>query len=411
MISYPSTLKGIKAAAWTGFMKEDRYLSELSKCVRCGSCKALCPTYEEISTEAVGARGRLALLWGLAAGHITSSETLNDRIFSCTLCGACSGLCPPGVDIKGVFYQGRRILKETDTRRNFLRFLAKFCTKRPEMSFKALRIVQHILFPYLYKRKLVPFKPELPEYFLTESRQVYTVSKKRGRVAIFAGCTVNYLYPHLGEALISVLHKLGYEVVLPAGEVCCGMPLRGLGLEEEARRLAKKNFGILSKLNVEAVLSLCPSCTVALKKEYPGFIGEGIENAADISSFFLDKMDFSRFRHLISPEKKAIYHDPCHLRYGLGIEKEPREIIKNIGIELIKTREKRCCGFAGVFCLSNKDISQALLNKCLNNYMSSGAGMIVTSCPGCIIQLSREINDKPVLHLIEVIEEALLQNS
>lgn len=392
-------------------MENDRYLSELSKCVRCGSCKALCPTYEEISTEAMGARGRLALLWGLATGRITSSAALNDRIFDCTLCGACSGLCPPGVDIKEIFYHGRKILKKTDKKRRFLRLLTDFCTKRPGLSFKALSMVQHILFPYLYKKRLIPFKLDLPEYYLTESRQVYTVSKKRGRVAVFAGCTVSYLYPQLGEALIRVLHRLGYEVILPAGEVCCGAPLRSLGLEEEARRLAKKNLGIFGRLNVEAVLSLCPSCTVALKKEYPRLIGEGIENVADISTFFVDKIDFSGFRHLVSPGKTAIYHDPCHLRYGLGIEKEPREIIKNIGIDLIKTQEKRCCGFAGIFCLSNKKLSQELLNKCLNNYMTSEAGMIVTSCPGCIIQLSREISDKPVLHLIEVIEEAMLQNS
>lgn len=392
-------------------MENDRYLSELSKCVRCGSCKALCPTYEEISTEAMGARGRLALLWGLATGRITSSAALNDRIFDCTLCGACSGLCPPGVDIKEIFYHGRKILKKTDKKRRFLRLLTDFCTKRPGLSFKALSMVQHILFPYLYKKRLIPFKLDLPEYYLTESRQVYTVSKKRGRVAVFAGCTVSYLYPQLGEALISVLHRLGYEVILPAGEVCCGAPLRSLGLEEEARRLAKKNLGIFSRLNVEAVLSLCPSCTVALKKEYPKLIGEGIENASDISSFFVDKIDFPGFRHLVSPGKTAIYHDPCHLKYGLGIDKEPREIIKNIGIDLIKTQENRCCGFAGIFCLSNKELSQELLNKCLNNYMTSEAGMIVTSCPGCIIQLSREISDKPVLHLIEVIEEAMLQNS
>ncbi len=359
----------------------------------------------------MGARGRLALLWGLATGRITSSAALNDRIFDCTLCGACSGLCPPGVDIKEIFYHGRKILKKTDKKRRFLRLLTDFCTKRPGLSFKALSMVQHILFPYLYKKRLIPFKLDLPEYYLTESRQVYTVSKKRGRVAVFAGCTVSYLYPQLGEALISVLHRLGYEVILPAGEVCCGAPLRSLGLEEEARRLAKKNLGIFSRLNVEAVLSLCPSCTVALKKEYPKLIGEGIENASDISSFFVDKIDFPGFRHLVSPGKTAIYHDPCHLKYGLGIDKEPREIIKNIGIDLIKTQENRCCGFAGIFCLSNKELSQELLNKCLNNYMTSEAGMIVTSCPGCIIQLSREISDKPVLHLIEVIEEAMLQNS
>ena len=389
-------------------MEHTEYLSELLKCVRCGSCKALCPIYDEIATEAMGTRGRLALLRGLSSGLISPSPILNDRIFSCTLCGTCSGLCPPGVDIREVIYHGRSILRKTDKRRRLLRVLTNFCIKKPRLSFKALSMIQHILFPYLHRKGLIPFQPELPEYYLTDRHHVFTVSKKRGRVAIFTGCTVNFLYPQFGESLISVLHRLGYEVILPVGEVCCGAPLRALGLEEEAVKLARKNFGIFSKLNVDAVLSLCPTCTLTLKREYPKLIGEGIEMAADISSFFVDKIESSQVSPLPSAMKTALYHDPCHLKYGLGIEKEPREIIKKIGIDLIKAREERCCGFAGVFCFSHKELSQGLLHKCVKNYAESDAEMIITSCPGCIIQLSREIKDRPVLHLIEAIEEVIL---
>jgi len=389
-------------------MEYEQYLSELSKCVRCGSCKAHCPIYDEIAAEAMGARGRLALLRGLSSGLITSSPVLNDRIFNCTLCGACSGLCPPEVDIKEVIYHGRSILRKMNKRRSLLGILVSFCTKRPRLSFKALSMTQHLLFPYLYSKKLIPFQPELPEYYLTDRHHVFTVSKKRGRVAIFTGCAVNFLYPQFGESLISVLHRLGYEVILPAGEVCCGAPLRALGLEEEALKLADKNFGIFGKLSVEAVLSLCPTCTLTLKKEYPKLIGKGIANATDISSFLVDKIESDKISHLASAMKKALYHDPCHLKYGLGIEKEPREIIKKIGIDLIKNREDRCCGFAGTFCFSHKELSQRLLHKCVQDYDESDAEIIITSCPGCIIQLSREVKNRPVFHLIEVVEEALL---
>ena len=197
-------------------------------------------------------------------------------------------------------------------------------------------MTQHILFPYLLKKGLLPFNIELPEHHLKDRLQVYTVSKKKGRVAVFTGCTVNFLYPYLGESLINVLHRLGYEVILPAGEVCCGAPLRTLGLEKEAIELAKKNLEIFSRLNVDAVLSLCPTCTLAIKAEYPKLIGEGIDKAKDISSFFLDELNSSQFS-LLSSLKGAVYHDPCHLKYGLGIEREPREIIENIGIDLIET--------------------------------------------------------------------------
>src|SRR3990172_6362531 len=94
--------------------------------------------------------------------------------------------------------------------------------------------------------------------------QVFKVQKKRGRVAIFTGCSINFIFPNLGESLINVLQKFGYEVVLPKGETCCGNPLRSLGLEEEAVEQAKKNYRVFSRLKVEAVLSLCPTCTLTL---------------------------------------------------------------------------------------------------------------------------------------------------
>jgi glycolate oxidase iron-sulfur subunit len=389
-------------------MESSQYLIELSKCIRCGSCKAFCPTYDEDSTEAMGARGRLALLWGFSSGQLAPSPTLNDRIFSCTTCGACSELCPLGIDIKEVVYHGRSLLKNTDKKRRYLRFLTRFSTKRPNLSFRLLSMTQHILFPYLLKKGFLPFSPELPERHLKDGLQVYTVSKKKGRVAIFTGCIINFLYPHLGESLINVLHRLGYEVILPSGEVCCGAPLRTLGLEKEAIELAKKNLGIFSRLNVDAVLSLCPTCTLAIKTEYPKLIGEGIDKAVDISTFLIDKIDPSLFS-LLSSLKSASYQDPCHLKYGLGIEREPREIIRNIGIDLIETKGTRCCGFAGLFSLSYKELSQGLLEKCIRDHKKTGAEMIITACPGCIIQMTKGVKDKPVLHLIEVIEEAMFQ--
>lgn len=387
-------------------MEKENYLRELSKCVRCGSCKAFCPTYDEDKTEAMGARGRLVLLWGLSEGLLKPSAVLRDRIFSCILCGACSELCPPGVDIQEVIYKGRSLLRRSDTKRRSLCFLTKFYTKMPKLSFRLLRLSQY-LFPSIIKKRVSPLIPELPESPLKNERQVYTVPKKKGRVAIFTGCMVNFLYPHLGESLINVLQSLDYEVILPAGEVCCGVPLRSLGLEEAARKLARKNMDVFSRLNVEAILSLCPTCIYALKFEYPKLIGEGLEKVMDISKFFISKLESSRLSLLHSHLAKATYHDPCHLRYGLGVTKEPREIMKNIGIELIEAEEERCCGFGGTFSFSFREISEALLEKRIKDLENTGAETIITSCPGCMMQLSREVKNKPVLHLIEVIEEAL----
>jgi len=389
-------------------METTFYLEQLSKCVRCGSCKAFCPTYNDDFTEAMGARGRLALLWGLSSGKLLASPALNDRVFSCTLCGICSGQCPAGLDIKELFYHGRSILRKTDKKRRVLRFLTSFITKRPKLSLQLLGMTQNIVFPYLFKKGFLPFKPDLPEYHLKEKLKVYTVTKKKGRVAIFTGCTINFLLPHLMESLTHVLHRLGYEVIFPVGEVCCGVPLRSLGLDKIAKELAKKNLELFNRLNVEAVISLCPTCTLAIKYEYPNLIGEGIEKAIDVSQFLIDKLDPAQFQLTPSHMKSALFHDPCHLKYGLGIKKEPRAILENIGVDLQKTDGGHCCGFAGTFSFSYRELSQNLLKKCLLDYSQVESDMIVTACPGCMIQLSKDNAHKPVVHLIEVVEEAML---
>lgn len=387
-------------------MNQEQYINELTKCVHCGTCKAYCATYESDSNEALGARGRLALLYGLSASQLLPSASLSNRIFSCTLCGACNSLCPLGIDIKELIYKGRTILKAHDNSRKLLRFFFKFFIKHPLLSFKLLNISQPIFSTFLKKKNILPFNLKLPERVLKDDLQVITVPHKKGRIAIFTGCTINFLYPHLGKSLINVLSFLGYEVVLPSGEVCCGTPLRALGMEKEATLLAEKNYELFSKLNVQAVLSLCPTCTLALKSEYPKIIGKGIKNSYDISEFLLDKISFPEKLNIFS-YKKALFHDPCHLKYGLGITVEPREILRMAGIDLIKTKESKCCGFAGTFCLTNKILSENILDTCLNYYDRYKFQTIITSCPGCILQLSGKHNNIKVAHLIEVIEDIL----
>jgi glycolate oxidase iron-sulfur subunit len=349
----------------------------------------------------MSARGRLKLFKGLMEGEVPASGLMNERLFSCVLCGACSGVCPLGIDIPDLICRGRHLLRNKDKKRRLLRYLLKFSTKWPDLSFKILSISQDFVIPFLAKRKIIPFMPELPEQPFHTLEQVHKVSKKKGRVAVFTGCSVNFLMPQLGESLINVLQSLGYEVVLPKEEVCCGAPLRALGMEEEAVEFAKKNHRIFSRLRVDAVVSLCPTCTLALKHDYESLIGKGLEKAMDISVFLHDKLPKTE-----SIGKTATYHDPCHLKFGLGGAGEPREIIGKAGLDLIEPAYSGCCGFGGTFSLSYKDMSGNLLRRQADRLLETGAEAIVTSCPGCMLQIGRAIADRPVVHLIELIEEA-----
>lgn len=386
------------------------YTEELSKCVQCGSCKAYCPTYSEELTEGMSARGRIALLRGLQEGEIAQTPALNERIFSCILCGACEKLCPPKVDITGAIYKGRGLLRALDRKRKYLRLLMRLYFKRPALSFKIARTLHRFLSPYLMKTGKLPFNLSLPSATLSEGLQVYMpVGKKKGRVAIFVGCAVNTLLPHLGHSLINVLLSMGYEVVLPKGEVCCGEPLRGLGLEEEAARLANKNYETFNKLNTDAILSLCPTCIVSLKLHYPKLIGRSLDNVMDISTFLSGKLEQLGPGPYRSNFTTVTYHDPCHLKYSLGITSEPRKLIKLTGAELFEAEDEGCCGFGGVFSVQYKSISGKLLKNRVEAYTNTGADAIVTSCPGCMLQIDSGLKGGQTYHLIELIEDALLK--
>ncbi len=408
-------------------MQEWDFIEEISKCVRCGSCKAYCPTYDEGLTEAMGARGRLTLLRALMTGQLSPSTALRERIFSCILCGSCEGLCPLRVDITGAMYHGRKLLLPPDWKMKYSRRIMRFLARRPVLSFRIARSLQHIGIPprkvldvvgASYRRVLgergiprtgkveLPFTVTMPENPLRDNQQVFKPEKKIGRVALFAGCSVDFIFPYIGMSLINVLLRLGYEVVLPRGEVCCGTPFRSLGLEEDALELARRNLDIFSRLNAEATLSPCPTCVLSLKTHYRKLLGRGLENAMDVPSFLLMKLGDRRLAP-VQGVKTVTYHDPCHLNYSLGVRNQPRELIRHAGIELIEAEGEGCCGMGGLFSLHHRELSGSLLRKRADAYYRTSAEAVVTACPGCIMQLGSGIRDKPVFHIVEIVEEAL----
>jgi glycolate oxidase iron-sulfur subunit len=355
------------------------------------------------------------------------SPLLRERIYSCILCGACEKLCPPHLEITEALYHARKLLHPLDRRIKYLRRLFRFSLLRPTLSFRIAQTLQHIgVSPQRIlgvlgtscqwtaaekgsapaEKGSLPLALTLPENPLRDDRQVYKPKKKIGRVALFTGCSINFIFPYLGTSLINLLLHLGYEVVLPKGEVCCGAPFRSLGLEKDAVELARKNLDIFSRLNAEAVLSLCPTCVLSIKTHYQRLIGRGLENAMDASSFLLGKLGSLELGP-VSGLRTATYHDPCHLNYSLGVRNEPRELIRRMGIELIEARGEGCCGFGGLFSLHHKEISASLLGKRADAYNKTGAEAVITACPGCILQLGSGIRNKPVLHIIELVEEAL----
>lgn len=383
-------------------MTKQELLNAVEKCAKCGSCKAKCTTFGVDETELRSPRARLVLLREFLLGRLKPTEQLNERIFSCILCEACVSSCPDDIDITNVICKGRTYLKKYDKKNFLLRMAMKVFFKYPYLSLKTAQIFHKIFFPHFAKKGMIPKNLSMHPARLERTTQVFKPEHTIGRVAIFTGCNADFLFPNLTSATINVLLKAGYEVIIPSGAVCCGSPLRMLGMEKEAVKAAKKNTRIFNKLNVEAVVSFCPACTFTIRNDYPKLIGEGINNAVDISSFLFEKLDTSKLRALTV---KTVYHDPCHLVHGLKVTREPREILKKIGVNLIET-ESGCCGFGGLYSFTNKELSKSLLQNNASRYANAGADILVTACPGCMIQLSKLITDIPVFHIIELLEEA-----
>jgi len=383
---------------------------DLTKCVRCGACKTLCPTYLVTHNEAMSARGRIAMLGELYGERLSHTRGLADKIFSCMLCGACKNICPTGIDIPEAMYHGRAALRRSYSKGRFLRSALKMAVARPDIAFPILKVMRKIVYPPIQRAAGLRSVPPVASRPFNRGVQVYRLKKKIGRIAIFAGCSINYFYPGLGNALSRILLSRGYEVVVFKGEVCCGAPLRSLGLEHETEKLARKNIEHFNRVRAEAVVSMCPTCTMVIKDQYPSLTGDTISNIMDLNEFILG---YDICSGLEVEPRIVTYHDPCHLSFGLQIRKQPREILGSIkGIEISEMRHSdECCGFAGLFSMHFRDMAKTIGGNKMENIRNTSADTVVTSCPGCVMQLEelrRQDNAQiRIKHIIEIVDEAM----
>ncbi len=401
-------------------MRRDNY--NIDDCVHCGNCKALCPTYAEKTTELMSARGRIALLQRFQRGELKASGKMYESLFSCILCGACGNSCPVGINITDAVYNSRKNLRGFDKKRLLLDYIIKFALWNPAVSFrllKLLRIVSNIPFshrlpPFGHIKKL-SIKEAVTPFRVKDT--VFRARHAQGRIAIFTGCLVNFMYPTYGRALLRVLNALRFDVILPAGEVCCGAPMLELGMEEDAIRMATFNIQTFKNLNVEAIIALCPTCIHFIRNIYKRLIADSLDNALDVTEFFKERIPhlisegaskhLFFWGHVAKSNSTAVYHDPCHSRFSLNLYDEPRNIIRSAGFNLIEPSLSGCCGLGGSFGFFHKGLSERMLQNRLESYKD--ADVVITSCPSCILQLKSKISNCDVMHIVEVIEKVIMK--
>jgi glycolate oxidase iron-sulfur subunit len=416
-----------------------RFEDDLGQCMKCGFCTFWCPVYQEEHIEASVARGKNMMIRGLLAGELDYTQEYADRLNKCTLCMTCTANCPAKANIPNVIVAARadavkaRGLKFPHNivyrwllpRRRLFGWVVRFASWFQGIFLpKTEGTIRHLsmFLSALGKGRNIP---QIAPKFLRQMVPVVNVPpngvKTRMRVGYFSGCMTDFVLPELGKHIIDFLTRNGVEVVVPQEQGCCGAPVfLGAGDFETGRKMADSNVKAFEGLDY--VISDCATCTSALK-DYAKFLADTPQRkkayekfgkkVKDISEFLIDVLDLPASAYKPSAEakgKKVTWHDPCHLSRHLGITSQPRQVIKSIpGIEYVEMpNADRCCGMAGAFSMYYYDLSKEIADKKAASIESTGADIVVSSCPGCEIQLIDSVvrNKLPVkvMHIMELIE-------
>ncbi len=368
------------------------------ECNRCGKCREFCPTYRLFLNEAFSPRGRAQILLFFERGKLLESKALRDRIFSCLLCGACVSNCPLQVNVPNLVYEGRQRMTK-----NLILLIFKYFPLYPRLFFLFLKALNSSgpLKKILKKQKSISMvfldKISIFENKLQEknSLQIFNKVKPKGRVALFLGCSTNFLMPSIRDALIKILLNANLEVILPR-QNCCGAPLLSAGFKKEGIELARKNVKTYKSFNIDGVVTPCPTCAHFIGTIYKELCGEvmNVINLVDlISPLSLSREDDG---------KKKFFHVSCHSSHYI------KDIDKILSI--LKTaddfeKKEGCCGFGGLFSFLFEQSSMDILRKKVLEYEK--ADMIITSCPNCIIQFKFAMQNKKILHYAEFINKNL----
>ncbi|MGC8780527.1 MAG: (Fe-S)-binding protein [Anaerolineae bacterium] len=218
---------------------------------------------------------------------------------------------------------------------------------------------------------------------------------KGRRVGFFLGCAQNTLFAEESAATVRVLARNGCTVITPRETKCCGMPARGYGDGEAARGQARFNIALFERVDVDVIVTDCATCGSTLR-EYAALLADDPAWAGRAAAFSRKVRDVSEFLMSLPPEKPAgriearvTYHDPCHLRRGQGVWREPRALLQLIdGLEFVELPEADwCCGSAGSQLITHYETSLRVLDRKMTNLAATGAQIIASGCPGCQMQL------------------------
>ena len=412
--------------------------TDLDRCVHCGLCLNACPTYRELGVEMDSHRGRVYQMVQVASGRMSITDSYVEHIELCLACRACETACPSGVEYGKLVEAARAEIEQARPRPLLSRIGRRFAYGHLLVSPRLMKIagnlaafyewtglrrlvratrLLHPLGRLRYLERLLP-AAERPFFFDQIGKTFPARGERRHRVAFVAGCLANVSFSRLNEATVRVLQRNGCEVVVPAGQSCCGALHVHAGLRDLGRELARRNIDVFESGGYDAIITNAAGCGSTLK-EYGELLEQDSRYADRARAFSRRVKDVNEFLASIGLNREmgalnitVTYQDSCHLAHGQRIRLEPRQLLE--AVPGLKFKElplsDLCCGSAGVYNVQHNEMSMSLLEKKMQMAATTGADTIVTANPGCILQLRAGAElfgrNQRVMHVVEVLDEA-----
>ncbi|HKH09841.1 MAG TPA: heterodisulfide reductase-related iron-sulfur binding cluster [Rubrobacter sp.] len=407
----------------------------IDDCVHCGFCLPTCPTYVLFGEEMDSPRGRIYLM-----NKGLNEEPMNDQMVRhwdlCLGCMACVTACPSGVQydklIEATRGQVERRYERTPQDKAFREMIFQIFPypNRLRLMAAPLKLYQRFGVGDMLNKagvmKLLPKRMRAMEALmpmLSEQHELpevtEAVGERRRRVGFIKGCVQRVFFSDVNAATVRVLAAEGCEVVTPKVQGCCGALSVHAGREEEFEEFARRLIDTFEGLDLDNIIINAAGCGSTLK-EYGYLLRDDPEYAERASAFAEKVMDVTEFIQDLGPVAErnplpvaAAYHDACHLAHAQGVRKQPRQTLKQIpGVEVREIKEAEiCCGSAGIYNMVEPEPATELGDRKAKNVLNTGARMIVTSNPGCMLQIQASLkrmgHSMPMAHPMEVLDASI----